>query len=122
MRPLSENRHLLSRGRLAEADGRVVRAEPVQPAGITAIAVEPPYSVTLLMPGPNRDATNPGHLTRVGWLSAPFRRSRSIRIISRMLQDKGTPVYTIHAEVEGIVHQPLFEDLLVRARDAGIAT
>ncbi len=37
-----------------------------------------------------------------------------------MLQDKGTPVYTIHAEVEGIVHQPLFEDLLVRARDAGI--
>ncbi len=28
-----------------------------------------------------------------------------------MLQDKGAGVYTIHAEVEGIVHQPLFEDL-----------
>ncbi|EDY3150207.1 4-deoxy-4-formamido-L-arabinose-phosphoundecaprenol deformylase [Salmonella enterica] len=41
-------------------------------------------------------------------------------IISHMLQDKGTPVYTIHAEVEEIVHQPLFEDLLVRARDTGI--
>lgn len=41
-------------------------------------------------------------------------------ILSRMQQDTGTPVYTIHAEVEGGAWHSQFEDLLQRAADAGI--
>ncbi len=41
-------------------------------------------------------------------------------ILSRIQRDKGTPVYTIHAEVEGIAFQQQFDDLLIRAADAGI--
>ncbi|HGN9371926.1 TPA: 4-deoxy-4-formamido-L-arabinose-phosphoundecaprenol deformylase [Citrobacter pasteurii] len=41
-------------------------------------------------------------------------------ILSRIQRDKGTPVYTIHAEVEGIAFQQKFDDLLIRAADAGI--
>lgn len=41
-------------------------------------------------------------------------------ILGRMLNDAGTPVYTIHAEVEGIAYRDTFEDLLKRAADAGI--
>lgn len=35
-------------------------------------------------------------------------------------QDKGTPVYTIHAEVEGIAFSRQFEELLVMAAEEGI--
>lgn len=41
-------------------------------------------------------------------------------ILSRIQQDTGTPVYTIHAEVEGGTWHRQFEDLLARAADAGI--
>ncbi|EPJ5578365.1 4-deoxy-4-formamido-L-arabinose-phosphoundecaprenol deformylase [Citrobacter farmeri] len=41
-------------------------------------------------------------------------------ILSRMQQDTGTPVYTIHAEVEGGAWHSQFEDLLQRAAEAGI--
>ncbi|EOS94033.1 4-deoxy-4-formamido-L-arabinose-phosphoundecaprenol deformylase [Erwinia tracheiphila] len=41
-------------------------------------------------------------------------------IIDQILQDRGTPVYTIHAEVEGIVMSELFSDLLTLANQAGI--
>lgn len=41
-------------------------------------------------------------------------------ILERMLQQPGTPVYTIHAEVEGIALHQQFSALLVRAKQAGI--
>lgn len=41
-------------------------------------------------------------------------------ILSHMLMDTGTPLYTIHAEVEGIAWHNNFEDLLIRAADRGI--
>lgn len=41
-------------------------------------------------------------------------------ILTRMLDDPGVPVYTIHAEVEGIAHRLEFEDLLQRAAEANI--
>lgn len=41
-------------------------------------------------------------------------------ILSRMQRDTGTPVYTIHAEVEGGAWHSQFEELLQRAADAGI--
>ncbi len=41
-------------------------------------------------------------------------------ILTRMLDDPGAPVYTIHAEVEGIAHRLEFEDLLQRAAEANI--
>jgi undecaprenyl phosphate-alpha-L-ara4FN deformylase len=41
-------------------------------------------------------------------------------IIDRIKQDQGTPVYTIHAEVEGIVMSTLFSDLLTLAAQEGI--
>lgn len=41
-------------------------------------------------------------------------------ILARMLDDLGVPVYTIHAEVEGIAHRLEFEDLLQRAAEANI--
>lgn len=41
-------------------------------------------------------------------------------ILTRMLDDPGVPVYTIHAEVEGIAHSLEFEDLLQRAAEANI--
>lgn len=41
-------------------------------------------------------------------------------ILGRMLDDPGSPVYTIHAEVEGIAWHDTFDDLLTRAREAGI--
>ncbi|MBW6090575.1 4-deoxy-4-formamido-L-arabinose-phosphoundecaprenol deformylase [Escherichia coli] len=36
-------------------------------------------------------------------------------LLNRILRDKGTPVYTIHAEVEGCAYQHNFVDLLKRA-------
>lgn len=42
------------------------------------------------------------------------------RILSHMLMNTATPVYTIHAEVEGIACHHDFDDLLTRAADAGI--
>ncbi|POT59783.1 4-deoxy-4-formamido-L-arabinose-phosphoundecaprenol deformylase [Citrobacter amalonaticus] len=41
-------------------------------------------------------------------------------ILSRMLHDTGTPVYTIHAEVEGCAYHHDFEDLLRQAADKGM--
>lgn len=41
-------------------------------------------------------------------------------IIEQMKHDKGIPVYTIHAEVEGIALHHLFEQLLILASKAGI--
>ena len=41
-------------------------------------------------------------------------------ILSRIQRDTGTPVYTIHAEVEGGAWHRQFEELLQRAADAGI--
>ena len=41
-------------------------------------------------------------------------------ILSRIQRDTGTPVYTIHAEVEGGAWHSQFEELLQRAADAGI--
>lgn len=41
-------------------------------------------------------------------------------ILARMQRDPGTPVYTIHAEVEGCAYRSQFEDLIQRAIDAGI--
>ena len=41
-------------------------------------------------------------------------------ILSHMLMNTATPVYTIHAEVEGIACHHDFDDLLTRAADAGI--
>lgn len=41
-------------------------------------------------------------------------------LLSRISMSEGTPVYTIHAEVEGIAHHQEFEDLLIRAAAAGI--
>lgn len=42
-------------------------------------------------------------------------------ILQLIAEDDGTPVYTIHAEVEGMVKLALFEQLLQRAAEAGIA-
>lgn len=36
-------------------------------------------------------------------------------LLNRILRDKGMPVYTIHAEVEGCAYQHNFVDLLKRA-------
>lgn len=41
-------------------------------------------------------------------------------ILEQMLAASGTPVYTIHAEVEGIVGSQAFGELLVRAEQQGI--
>lgn len=41
-------------------------------------------------------------------------------ILDRMKQDTGTPVYTIHAEVEGIVMRKDFNELLTMAAEEGI--
>ena len=41
-------------------------------------------------------------------------------ILGKMLDDPGVPVYTIHAEVEGIAFNDMFDDLLTRAAEAGI--
>ncbi len=42
-------------------------------------------------------------------------------ILAQIHADTGTPVYTIHAEVEGIVGINAFSELLKRAREQGIA-
>lgn len=39
-------------------------------------------------------------------------------LLNRILRDKGTPVYTIHAEVEGCAYQHNFVDLL-KQRSSG---
>ncbi|PIJ50725.1 4-deoxy-4-formamido-L-arabinose-phosphoundecaprenol deformylase [Erwinia sp. OLTSP20] len=54
----------------------------------------------------------------VGTLTS--RENYNAFILEQMLQDQGTPVYTIHAEVEGIALHQQFEQLLVMAREAGI--
>lgn len=41
-------------------------------------------------------------------------------LLNRILRDKGTPVYTIHAEVEGCAYQHNFVDLLKRAAQEGV--
>ncbi|ACS87770.1 4-deoxy-4-formamido-L-arabinose-phosphoundecaprenol deformylase [Musicola paradisiaca] len=41
-------------------------------------------------------------------------------ILDKIHQDKGTPVYTIHAEVEGIVMSEQFNELLALAEQEGI--
>ncbi|SFN67130.1 undecaprenyl phosphate-alpha-L-ara4FN deformylase [Izhakiella capsodis] len=54
----------------------------------------------------------------VGTLTS--RENYNAFILQQMLQDEGTPVYTIHAEVEGIVLHQQFEQLLEMAQKAGI--
>lgn len=41
-------------------------------------------------------------------------------LLNRILRDRGTPVYTIHAEVEGCAYHLDFVDLLKRAAREGI--
>ncbi|MDU4276678.1 MAG: 4-deoxy-4-formamido-L-arabinose-phosphoundecaprenol deformylase, partial [Enterobacter asburiae] len=41
-------------------------------------------------------------------------------ILDRIHRDAGTPVYTIHAEVEGIAYQHDFDELLTMAAQEGI--
>ncbi|WP_380184322.1 4-deoxy-4-formamido-L-arabinose-phosphoundecaprenol deformylase [Kalamiella sp. sgz302252] len=41
-------------------------------------------------------------------------------IIEQIKQDSGTPVYTIHAEVEGIVMSQMFRELLTLAKSEGV--
>ncbi|HBV38290.1 MAG TPA: 4-deoxy-4-formamido-L-arabinose-phosphoundecaprenol deformylase [Erwinia sp.] len=41
-------------------------------------------------------------------------------IIDRIKKDRGTPVYTIHAEVEGIAMSKMFSELLTLAKQEGI--
>jgi undecaprenyl phosphate-alpha-L-ara4FN deformylase len=41
-------------------------------------------------------------------------------ILGKMLDAPGVPVYTIHAEVEGIAYRDTFDELLTRAAGAGI--
>lgn len=104
------------------ADGRVVRAKEPFNLRYNSDCRGTTLFRPLLMPGQTGTPQIPVTLPTWDEVIGPAVQAQSFNtwIISRMLQDKGTPVYTIHAEVEGIVHQPLFEDLLVRARDAGI--
>ncbi|MOA06597.1 putative 4-deoxy-4-formamido-L-arabinose-phosphoundecaprenol deformylase ArnD [compost metagenome] len=48
------------------------------------------------------------------------RESYNRFILDRIKQDTGTPVYTIHAEVEGIVMRKDFDELLTMAAQEGI--
>ena len=41
-------------------------------------------------------------------------------ILSHIQMSRGTPVYTIHAEVEGIAFHQNFDELLIRAADMGM--
>lgn len=41
-------------------------------------------------------------------------------ILKAMRDSSGTPVYTVHAEVEGVSRAGLFEDLLAKAADQGL--
>lgn len=41
-------------------------------------------------------------------------------ILSHIQMSRGTPVYTIHAEVEGIAFHQNFDELLTRAADMGM--
>lgn len=41
-------------------------------------------------------------------------------ILARIAAQKGTPVYTVHAEVEGMVQRAAFSALLTQARERGI--
>lgn len=41
-------------------------------------------------------------------------------LLNRILRDKGTLIYTIHAEVEGCAYQHNFVDLLKRATQEGV--
>lgn len=41
-------------------------------------------------------------------------------LLNRIQRDKGTPAYTIHAEVEGCAYQHNFVDLLKRAAQEGV--
>lgn len=41
-------------------------------------------------------------------------------LLNRILRDRGTPVYTIHAEVEGCAYHLDFVDLLKRAAREGV--
>ena len=70
----------------------------------------------LLESGKPRHCANSGDLTRDEVIGRDVKAEDfNGWLLNRILRDKGTPVYTIHAEVEGCAYQHNFVDLLKRS-------
>lgn len=69
-----------------------------------------------------RHCANPGDLTHRDEVIGRDVKAEDFNgwLLNRILRDKGTPVYTIHAEVEGCAYQHNFVDLLKRAAQEGV--